>query len=168
MFSSFCFRRTPRRKLVFSSSDDETDNSPQSISSGKNIWKEEDKWYFFVSNILYTWIWIVFFFFFVSSSCPPARTSRWTVSVPYSYIFFFFFHVFWCRSIEVDCMNIKQSTLWFATESFYLIYDWQFDGTRVYERAKERGVRSTVDICLRFLSFSLSRSDKIEFLFRLI
>jgi len=30
------FRRTPRRKLVFSSSDDETDDSPQSISSGTN------------------------------------------------------------------------------------------------------------------------------------
>ncbi|CAF3426725.1 unnamed protein product [Rotaria socialis] len=30
---TFSNRRTPRRKLVFSSSDDETDNSPQSISS---------------------------------------------------------------------------------------------------------------------------------------
>lgn len=30
---TFIDRRTPRRKLVFSSSDDETDNSPQSISS---------------------------------------------------------------------------------------------------------------------------------------
>ena len=40
MMDDFVFfrlsRRTPRRKLVFSSSDDETDNSPQSISSGKN------------------------------------------------------------------------------------------------------------------------------------
>jgi hypothetical protein len=34
-FFVFC-RRTPRRKLVFSSSDDETDDSPQSISSGIN------------------------------------------------------------------------------------------------------------------------------------
>ena len=30
----FLFRRTPRRKLVFSSSDDEADDSPQSITSG--------------------------------------------------------------------------------------------------------------------------------------
>jgi hypothetical protein len=38
------FRRTPRRKLVFSSSDDETDNSPQSISSGKK--KKRDKLFY--------------------------------------------------------------------------------------------------------------------------
>jgi len=33
-FARFLFRRTPRRKLVFSSSDDEANDSPQSIPSG--------------------------------------------------------------------------------------------------------------------------------------
>jgi hypothetical protein len=42
------FRRTPRRKLVFSSSDDETDNSPQSISSGK---KKKEINYFIYSHL---------------------------------------------------------------------------------------------------------------------
>ncbi|UJR16237.1 hypothetical protein I4U23_003147 [Adineta vaga] len=35
--TTFSDRRTPRRKLVFSSSDDETDNSPQSITSVRNV-----------------------------------------------------------------------------------------------------------------------------------
>ena len=85
-------------------------------------------------------------FFFHFSSYPPARTSGWTVSVLFAFVFFPFSRIFWCRSAEVDCMNIKQSTLRFAPELFYLIYDWQFDGTRVEE------------VCVRPLTFFFLRT----------
>lgn len=66
--NSFFCRRTPRRKLVFSSSDDETDDSPQTISSGK----------------IFTKMSIAKFLSF-SASDSSTRTSfdlsRWTVSV---------------------------------------------------------------------------------------
>lgn len=77
----FSFRRTPRRKLVFSSSDDETDDSPQSISSGKT------------SPIL-NWISITMFKSFsalYSSTRTSFDLSRWTVSI-LSFFFFSDYH----------------------------------------------------------------------------
>lgn len=108
------FRRTPRRKLVFSSSDDEIDNSPQSISSGK------------INDQSFHW-WIVHIFLFLVHVLRQIhQDDQWVFSS-----FIFFSSSFDVEGDEVDCMNIQQSTLWFRKESLHLIYDWQFDGTRL-------------------------------------
>lgn len=105
----FLCRRTPRRKLVFSSSDDELDNSPQSISSGKgcrinnrlHLWKNSLLCHIFLVHILRQ---------------EQHQDEQWVFVCCYR----LFFSV-WCRNYEVDCLNVKQSTeidrfiLWLAS-----------------------------------------------------
>ena len=121
----YIFRRTPRRKLVFSSSDDETEHSPQSISSGKTS-KEYRNSIIEISSFLFLvhilrqehqdeqWV-----FAFFSPSHPRLFVRSFVRSSSF---------MFWSRSNEVDCLHpmvhfrsmpIGNCSIWFMTSN-----DW--------------------------------------------
>ena len=129
------FRRTPRRKLVFSSSDDETDNSPQSISSGKMSRRKREREIDYFNWKLFT------FFILVHVLRQIHQDDQWVFPL-HSFIRSFV----WCRKwwsglYEYSTIHpmVRDRIIWL---DLWLTIRWH---------SNRRGVHSTVDILRSFL-----------------